>query len=55
MDIIDISGKLVKQFGNISAIGKQQLTVSDLSEGVYLLQIKEDNKLIGTQRFLKAK
>lgn len=49
--IFNSSGKLM-QAGDI--INRQQIPVVDLAEGIYLLQLVENNKPVGLIRFIKA-
>ena len=51
IDIIDINGRTVKSFGSASEY-MVQINISDLAEGVYLLNIASDNGTI-TNKIIK--
>ena len=53
IEIYDLSGKLVKT-ETVTAQNLQSISVSDLPEGVYIVQVKSDHKVI-TGKFVKAR
>jgi hypothetical protein len=51
LDIIDVKGSLVKSLSLNSINIKQSISVAELKNGMYLLSIKKNGKLIATERF----
>ncbi len=49
--IVDLSGKEVKE-STVSNANNQTIDISDLNEGVYLINLYENNKIVGYKRLI---
>jgi hypothetical protein len=52
LSIVDLYGREIKAFGNISSF-PYQIDISDLVDGVYLLRVMDEDGKSGMAKFLK--
>ncbi len=52
-EILDLNGRLIQSHKAEGEVGEMEFSISDLSNGIYLLRVKKDGRLITTKKWQK--